>query len=47
MNVICVKNFEIYNVHVESAEIERWSIHSKNVDYVEYNRKHSYKQSEI
>ena len=31
--------FELYNVHAESAEIEKWSILNTKVDYVEYNRK--------
>ena len=34
-----LNDFEFYNVQAESAEIEKWSILSTNIDYVEYNRK--------
>ena len=34
-----LNDFELYSVHPESAEIERWFIFSTKVDYVKYNRK--------
>ena len=34
-----LNDFETYNVHVESAEIEKWSILNTKIDYVEYIRK--------
>ena len=32
-------HFEPYNVHAESAEIEKWSILSTRVNYVQYKGK--------
>ena len=32
-------NFELYNVHAESGEMEKWHIPNAKIDYVEYNRK--------
>ena len=32
-------DFELYNDHAESAEIEKWSILHRKIDYIEYNRK--------
>ena len=34
-----LNDFELYNVHAESTEIERWSILTTKVDKVEHNRK--------
>ena len=34
-----LNDFELYNVHAESAEIEKQCILSIKVDYAEYNRK--------
>ena len=34
-----LNDFELNNVHAESAEKEKWSILSINMDSVEYNRK--------
>ena len=34
-----LNDFELYIVHRVSAEIEKWSILSTKVDYVDYNRK--------
>ena len=31
--------FELYNVHSKSPEIEKWSIFSMEIDYVDCNRK--------
>ena len=31
--------FKLYNVHAENASIEKWSIHSLKVNYIEHNRK--------
>ena len=36
---VMLKDFEYYNVHGESAEIEKWSTLNITIDYVEYNRK--------
>ena len=33
-----LNNFELYNVHIECAEIEKWSILNTEIDYVTYNR---------
>ena len=32
-------DFELYNIHAESAEIEKWSLPNTKVYYVEYKRK--------
>ena len=34
-----LNDFKLYNVHVESAEIDKWSILNTTIDYVKYNRK--------
>ena len=34
-----LKDFELYNVHSQIAEREKWSILTTNKDYVEYGRK--------
>ena len=34
-----LNDFELYIVHAESAEIEKWSILNTKIDYVEYSRK--------
>ena len=34
-----LNDFELYNVHAESAEMEKWSIPNTKINYVEYNRK--------
>ena len=34
-----LNDFELYNVHAESAEIETLSFLNTRIDYVEYNRK--------
>ena len=31
-------DFELYNIHSDNAEIEKWSIVNTKIDYVEYNR---------
>ena len=34
-----LNGFELHNVHVRGSEIEKWSICSTTIDYIEYNRK--------
>ena len=34
-----LNDFELYNVHDKSAKIEKWSIFSTKVDYVEFHGK--------
>ena len=34
-----LNDFEVYNVHTESAEIDKWSILNTKIDYMEYNIK--------
>ena len=34
-----LNDLELYSVHTESAEIEKWSAVSTKVDYVGHNRK--------
>ena len=33
-----LNDFELYNVHAERAEIEKWYILNTKIDYVQYNR---------
>ena len=32
-------DFELYYVHAQNAETEKWFIFNTKIDYVEYNRK--------
>ena len=34
-----LNEFELYNIHAESPEIEKWSILNAKIDYVEYNKR--------
>ena len=34
-----LNDYELYNGHGESAEIDKWSILNIKIDYVDYNRK--------
>ena len=34
-----LNNFKLYNVHAEIIEIEKWSIHSENKNYIEDRKK--------
>ena len=34
-----LNDFELYHVHAESAQIEKWSIFNTQIEYVEYKRK--------
>ena len=34
-----LNDFELYSVHAETAKIEKWSILSTKIDYVEHNEK--------
>ena len=34
-----LNDFELYNVHAESAELKKCSILNTKIDYVEYNKK--------
>ena len=36
---VVLDDFELYNVHAEDAEREKWSIFSTKIHYVEYKRK--------
>ena len=38
-NCAMLNDFELYNVHAESAEIDKWSILNTKIDYIKYNRK--------
>ena len=40
-----LNDFELYNVHAGSAEIEKWSIFNAKIDYVEYDLR-NYHQTE-
>ena len=36
---VMLNDFELYNVHAESAEIDKWSILNTKIHPVKYNRK--------